>query len=77
MDFGYDEDDLPAMHSEVLEAVRKWFEDVQTQLPPPTYQKNGNTIPYNFANTRSRNYFGDSMPALLLAGVKTNRENED
>ena len=77
LDFGYDEDDLSSMHSEVLAAVRKWFEVVQTQLPPTTYQKNGNTIPYNFVNTRSCNYSGDSMPALLRAGVKTNRENED
>ena len=36
-----------------------------------------NTIPYNFVNTRSCNYFGDSMPALLRAGAKTNRVNED
>ena len=26
LDFGYDEDDLSSMHSEVLAAVRKWFE---------------------------------------------------
>lgn len=77
MDFGYDEEEITAMHSEVLSATKKWFEIVQMQMPPTKYERNGNTIPYNFANTRSCRYFGDSMPALLKAGVKTNRVNED
>ncbi len=77
-DFGYVETD-PAliMRREVASATHKWFELVQTQLPPTTYAKNGVTIPYNFVNTRSCRYFGNSMQAMLGAGVKTNRENED
>ena len=78
-DFGYNEDGNPAeMQNEVLKATKKWFEIVQRLLPPTSYtSKSGTPVPYNFANTRSCRYFGDAMPALLVAGVKTNRENED
>ncbi len=77
-DFGYDEDvDPTVMQNEVKKATLKWFEVVQKLLPPTTYTKNNAAVPYNFANTRSCRYFGDAMLALLFAGVKTNRENED